>query len=146
MKGSIHSAPQELVIVPIHVLAVTLHTRGFSSERGANLFLYLFILKPNSLPFVKCQYSWHRFKSGYLASRFVICVCPFLYDQAVYSKTTETCRQRCVKGEVYVCTEHFVSQLTNRRANCGRSRRPFGLSVHSCFNRIAGLGIRHLEL
>jgi hypothetical protein len=100
MKGSIHSAPQELFIVPVHVLAVTLHTRGVSSERRANLFI---VLKPNSLPFVKSQPCWHHFKSGYLASRFVIYVaCTFLYDQAVYSKTAETCRQRRAKGEVCV--------------------------------------------
>lgn len=117
MKGSIHSALQELFFVPVHVLAVTLHTRGVSFERRANLFI---VLKPYSLPFVKSQPCWHHFISGYLASRFIIYVsCSFLYDQAVYSNTAETCLQSCAKREAYVCTEHVTSQPTNRRAEGG---------------------------
>ena len=107
MKGSIHSALQELFIVPVHVLAVTSHTRGVSFERRANLFI---VLNPYSLPFVKSQPCWHHFKSGYLASRFEIYVsCSFLYDQPVYSTTAESCRQRCARGEACVCTEHVTS-------------------------------------
>jgi len=127
VKGSIHSALQELYIVPVHVLPVTLHTRRVSSERRTNLFI---VLKPCSVPFVKSQPCWHHFKSGYLASRVVIYVsCSLLYDQAMYSKTTETCRQRCAKGKVYVCTEHVTSQPNNRRAEGGVDVLSVGLSI-----------------
>jgi hypothetical protein len=139
MKGSIHSAPQELFIIPVHVLAVTLHTRGVSSERRANLFV---VLKPYSLPFVKFQPCWHHFKSGCLASRFVIYVSRlFLYCQQCIAKPLKRAGRGVLKEKYeYMCIQNTspasrpTEELTEGGVDVLRSVYPFLRQPH-CWAR-----------